>query len=174
MQAPILIVPYMWIGDFVRCHTVVKLLREREPSRAIDMLATSNVAPLVDYMPGVRKGIIVDLPRKQLAYAEHRALADRLRAEGYCHALVMPRTWKAALAPYLAGIHRRTGFFGEAIHVDSTNALHAAVGRVTSWCGPTENYFVTLLRAREQFGALLHALNRRQRRPALPAASENY
>jgi heptosyltransferase-2 len=113
MQAPILLVPYMWIGDFVRCHTVVKLLRQREPSRAIDMLATSNVAPLVDYMPGVRKGIIADLPRKQLAYAEHRALAERLRAEGYCHALVMPRTWKAALAPYLAGIRRRTGFFGE-------------------------------------------------------------
>ena len=26
-DAPILIVPYMWIGDFVRCHTVVKLLK---------------------------------------------------------------------------------------------------------------------------------------------------
>jgi heptosyltransferase-2 len=114
MQAPILLVPYMWIGDFVRCHTVVKLLREREPSRAIDMLATTNVAPLVDYMPGVRKGIIVDLPRNELAYAEHRALGERLRTEGYAQALVMPRKWKSALAPYLAGIPRRTGFFGEA------------------------------------------------------------
>jgi heptosyltransferase-2 len=104
----------MWIGDFVRCHTVVKLLREREPSRAIDMLATTNVAPLVDYMPGVRKGIIVDLPRNELAYAEHRALGERLRTEGYAQALVMPRKWKSALAPYLAGIPRRTGFFGEA------------------------------------------------------------
>jgi heptosyltransferase-2 len=103
----------MWIGDFVRCHTVVKLLREREPSRAIDMLATTNVVPLVDYMPGVRKGIIVDLPRNALAYAEHRALGKRLRAEGYAQVLVMPRKWKSALAPYLAGIPRRTGFFGE-------------------------------------------------------------
>ncbi len=71
------------------------------------------VAPLLDYMPGVRKGIVADLPRKRLALSQHRALAHRLRAEGYGQALVMPRTWKSALAPSLAGIPRRTGFVGE-------------------------------------------------------------
>ena len=65
-------------------------------------------------MPGVRKAIVADLPRKRLALAEHRALAERLKAEGYGHALVMPRTWKSALAPFLAGIGQRTGFVGEA------------------------------------------------------------
>src|SRR6201999_2175174 len=89
---PILLVPYMWIGDFVRCHTVVRLLRERFPRSAIDVLTTKMVAPLLDYMPGVRKGIIWDLPRKRLALGQQRALADRLRAEGYGRALVMPRT----------------------------------------------------------------------------------
>jgi len=34
--------------------------------------------------------------------------------EGYGTALIMPRTWKSALAPFLAGIPERTGFFGEA------------------------------------------------------------
>ena len=113
-EPPILIVPYMWIGDFVRCHTVVKLLKQRFPARAIDVLTTSMVAPLLDYMPGVRKGIVADLPRNRLALTEHRALADRLRTEGYGQALVMPRTWKSALAPLLASIPRRTGFIGEA------------------------------------------------------------
>jgi heptosyltransferase-2 len=113
-EPPILIVPYMWIGDFVRCHTVVRLLRQRFPSRPIDMLSTAMVAPLLDYMPGVRKGVVVDLPRKRLAFGQHRALAARLRAEAYGQALVMPRTWKAALAPCLAGIPERTGFIGEA------------------------------------------------------------
>jgi heptosyltransferase II len=112
-EAPILIIPYMWIGDFVRCHTVVRLLRQRWPTAAIDVLTTSMVAPLLDYMPGVRKGIVADLPRKRLALNQHRALASRLRAENYGHALVMPRTWKAAVAPFLAGIPRRTGFVGE-------------------------------------------------------------
>src|SRR5882724_668592 len=113
-NSPILIIPYMWIGDFVRCHTVVKLLKQRSPTAAIDVLTTSMVAPLLDYMPGVRKGIVADLPRRRLAWKEHSALAQRLRVENYAQALVMPRTWKAALAPSLAGIPRRTGFVGEA------------------------------------------------------------
>jgi heptosyltransferase-2 len=113
-QNPILIVPYMWIGDFVRCHTVVQLLQQRHPGSPIDILTTSVAAPLLDYMPGVRKGIVADLPRKQLAFDRHVSLARRLRLEGYGQVLVMPRTWKSALAPYLAGIPRRTGFVGEA------------------------------------------------------------
>ena len=113
-ERPIFIVPYMWIGDFVRCHTVVRLLRARFPRSPIDLLTTTMDAPLLDYMPGVRKGIVWDLPRKRLAIAHHRALAERLRPEGYGRALVMPRTWKSALAPWLAGIPERTGFAGEA------------------------------------------------------------
>jgi heptosyltransferase II len=113
-EAPILIVPYMWIGDFVRCHTVVKLVRQRFPGRDVDVLATSTLAPLVDYLPGIRKAVVADLPRKRLALGQHRALAQRLREERYGQALVMPRTWKSALAPYLAGIPTRTGFLGEA------------------------------------------------------------
>lgn len=113
-QPPILLVPYMWIGDFVRCHTVVRLLNRLFPGHPVDVLATRMVSPLADYMPGVRKAVVVDLPRKRLALAQHRALAARLKEESYSHALVMPRTWKSALAPYLAGIGRRTGFVGEA------------------------------------------------------------
>src|SRR3954469_20368711 len=109
----ILLVPYMWIGDFVRCHSVVKLLRARYPGRPIDVLTTTLCAPLLDYMPGVRKGIVTDLPRKRLALGQHQALARRLAAENYGTALVTPRTWKSALAPLLAGIPERTGFAGE-------------------------------------------------------------
>jgi heptosyltransferase II len=111
--SPILIVPYMWIGDFVRCHSVVRLLTARFPDRPVDVLTTAMVAPLLDYMPGVRRGIVFDLPRKRLALSAHRALAARLRAESYGDALIMPRTWKSALAPALARIPVRTGFVGE-------------------------------------------------------------
>jgi len=111
--SPILIVPYMWIGDFVRCHSVVTLLRQRYPDRPVDMLATTLSAPLADYMPGLRQTIVWDLPRSRLALAEQSALAKRLKREGYGTSLVMPRTWKSALAPFLAGIPERVGFFGE-------------------------------------------------------------
>jgi heptosyltransferase II len=111
--APILVIPYMWIGDFVRCHTVVKLLEQRCPGRSIDVLTTSLCAPLLDYMPGVRQGILWDLPRSRLALGQQARLARELRARGYGQALILPRTWKSALAPLLAGIPQRTGFAGE-------------------------------------------------------------
>jgi heptosyltransferase II len=110
---PILIIPYMWIGDFVRCHSVVKLLKQQSPARPVDLLTTTLCAPLVDYMPGVRKGITWDLPRSRLALRQQSALGRRLRAEAYGQVLVMPRTWKSAIAPFLAGIPDRTGFAGE-------------------------------------------------------------
>ena len=100
----------MWIGDFVRCHTVVKLLKARFPARPVDVLRPTLCAPLADYMPELRQAIVVDLPRKRLALGQHAALADRLRRESYGTALIMPRTWKAALAPFLAGIPERVGW----------------------------------------------------------------
>src|SRR5215471_4454003 len=112
--SPILIIPYMWIGDFVRGHTVVRVLKQRWPNRPVDLLTTSLCAPLVDYMPGVRAGIVWDLPRSRLAVAKQWGLAALLRERGYGTALVLPRTWKAAIAPALAGIPERVGFVGEA------------------------------------------------------------
>lgn len=110
---PILIIPYMWIGDFVRNHTVVRVLKERWPNRPVDLLTTTLCAPLVDYMPGVRRGIVWDLPRGRLAVRRQFGLAKLLRAENYGTALVLPRTWKAAIAPTLAGIPERVGWVGE-------------------------------------------------------------
>ena len=110
---PILIVPYVWIGDFVRCHSVVKLLRAQEAERPVDIVSSSLCAPLADYMPGVRKAIVIDLPRRRLGMALQQQLAAKLRENRYGQALVMSRKWKAALAPWLAGIPLRTGFAGE-------------------------------------------------------------
>ena len=111
--APVLIVPYVWIGDFVRCHSVVKLLRSDAPDRPVDMVSSTLCAPLADYMPGIRQAIVIDLPRRRLGVALQQQLAKRLREKNYGQALVMSRKWKAALAPFLAGIPLRTGFAGE-------------------------------------------------------------
>jgi heptosyltransferase-2 len=113
-RRPILIVPYMWIGDFVRGHTVVRVLKQRWPNRPVDILVTSLCAPLADYMPGVRAAIVWDLPRSRLAIAQQWALSGLLRSGGYATALILPRTWKSAIAPALAGIPERVGFVGEA------------------------------------------------------------
>jgi heptosyltransferase-2 len=111
--APILIVPYVWIGDFVRCHSVVKLLLATAPGRPVDIVSSTLCAPLADYMPGIRRAIVTDLPRRRLGLPLQRQLAALLQQGGYGQALVMSRKWKAALAPWLAGIPVRTGFAGE-------------------------------------------------------------
>jgi heptosyltransferase-2 len=90
------------------------VLNQRFPNRPVDLLTTTLCAPLVDYMPGVRARIVWDLPRSRLALAEQRRLAAELRSRHYATALVLPRTWKSAIAPTLAGIPERVGFVGEA------------------------------------------------------------
>jgi heptosyltransferase II len=111
--APVVIVPFVWIGDFVRCHSVVRLLRMQNPDRPVDIVSSTLCAPLADYMPGIRRAIIADLPRRRLGAAQQRQLADQLSEGHYGQALIMSRKWKAALAPWLAGIPLRTGFAGE-------------------------------------------------------------
>jgi heptosyltransferase-2 len=92
---------------------VVKLLQAQAPGRPVDIVSSTLCAPLADYMPGVRKAIVADLPRGQIGVSRQFKLARRLRAGHYRQALVMSRKWKAALAPWLAGIPLRTGFVGE-------------------------------------------------------------
>ena len=98
----------MWIGDFVRGHTVVRVLKQRWPNRPVDLLTTRLCAPLVDYMPGVRAGIVWDLPRSRLALAQQWELAAQLRAAALRH--------RAGPAPHLevgdragSGRHPGTG-----------------------------------------------------------------
>jgi heptosyltransferase-2 len=112
-SGPILLVPYVWIGDFVRCHSVVKLIKLRTPERPIDVLSSRLCAPLLDYMPGVRKGIVFDIPRGEPAFGLNWRLSRILKAENYSKAIITSRKWKAALAPALAGIPERVGFVGE-------------------------------------------------------------
>src|ERR1700744_2354860 len=100
--SPILVIPYMWIGDFVRGHTVTRVLKERWPNRPVDVLTTPLCAPLVDYMPGVRAGIVSDLPRSRLALAKQWRLAAQLKARDCGPALVLPGPWKSAILPTLA------------------------------------------------------------------------
>ena len=111
---PILIVPYMWIGDFVRGHTVVRVLKQRWPNRPVDLLVTTLCAPLVDYMPGVRAGDRLGSATQPVGAGQAMGAGAQLRARSYGTALVMPRTWKSAIAPALAGIPERVGFVGEA------------------------------------------------------------
>ncbi|MEX2127850.1 MAG: lipopolysaccharide heptosyltransferase II [Xanthobacteraceae bacterium] len=127
-NSPILLVPYVWIGDFVRCHSVVKLIKGRTPERPIDVLSSTLCMPLLDYMPGVRKGIVFDIPRRRPAFGLNWQLSRILKAENYGKAIITSRKWKAALAPALAGIPERVGFAGEWRYGLLTDVRHGENG----------------------------------------------
>jgi heptosyltransferase-2 len=100
------------IGDFVRSHTLVRLLRERYPSRPIDIVGRAPAIELAPFMEGVRLGIAEPFGKSRLHLSQRRAFARQLRGK-YQTAYVISRSWKAALVPFLAGIPERVGWFGE-------------------------------------------------------------
>ena len=103
---PILIVPYMWIGDFVRCHSVVRLLQcalSRPPGRRADH---ADGRPAGRLHAGRAQGHRLRPAAQRLAWSHIGRSPPAARRSTTATPLIMPRTWKSALAPALAGIPR--------------------------------------------------------------------
>ncbi len=110
--AKILVVGPAWVGDMVMAHSLFAALRARHPGAAIDVLAPRWTAPLLRFMPEVRKAIIQPLGHGQLGLLSRRRQGKSLRGEGYDLALVLPGSVKSALVPWWAEIPSRRGYGG--------------------------------------------------------------
>jgi len=108
----LLVVGPSWVGDMVMAQSLFKVLKERAPWRAIDVLAPRWSLPLLERMPEVRAGIEMPLGHGRLALGERWRLGRALRGR-YQQALLLPNSWKSALVPFAARIPRRTGWRGE-------------------------------------------------------------
>ena len=109
----LLVVGPAWVGDMVMAQSLYRNLEACRPGVEIHVLAPGWSLPLVGRMPEVARAIEIDVAHGELGFAKRRALGLRLRAESYDQAIVLPRSLKAALVPYLARIPLRTGFRGE-------------------------------------------------------------
>jgi len=109
----ILIVGPSWVGDMVMAQSLFKLLKGRFPETELDVLAPAWSLPIIARMPEVRKGIVSPARHREIGLPARWRLARSLRAAGYQQAIILPRSLKAALVPWMAGIPRRTGFRGE-------------------------------------------------------------
>jgi heptosyltransferase II len=112
-KAAILIVGPSWVGDMVMAQSLFKLLKDRLPDTGLDVLAPAWSLPIIARMPEIRKGIVSPARHGEIALSARWQLARSLRAAGYQQAIILPRSLKAALIPWMAGIPRRTGFRGE-------------------------------------------------------------
>ncbi len=93
-------------------QSLFKVLRARDPDRPLDVLAPGWSLPIVARMPEIRNGIAAETGHGEIGFATRRRIAAGLRGR-YDRAIVMPRSFKSALIPWLAGIPQRTGFRGE-------------------------------------------------------------
>ena len=113
MASSTLVVGPSWVGDMVMAQSLFKILRKREPERPLDVLAPGWSLPIVERMPEVRSGIASETAHGELGLKKRRRIANGLRATDYRRAIILPRSFKAALIPWFAGIPRRTGYRGE-------------------------------------------------------------
>jgi heptosyltransferase-2 len=109
----LLIVGPTWVGDMVMAQCLFKLLKQRDPSIVIDVLAPAWSLPLLARMPEVSEAIIISVGHGQLGLFERYRLSKRLRENKYDQAIILPNSFKSALIPCFAGIPRRTGWRGE-------------------------------------------------------------
>lgn len=108
-----LIVGPAWVGDMVMAQSLFKTLRRHFLDSVIDVLAPAWSAPLVSRMPEVRRHVELPVGHGEVGWAARRRLGRSLRDEKYSQAIVLPRSFKAALVPFFARIPRRTGYRGE-------------------------------------------------------------
>jgi heptosyltransferase-2 len=111
MTANVLIVAPAWVGDMVMAHSLVRVLVE-QPQTAVHLLAPPATAPLGARMPGVAKTHVLDVAHGELGLGKRRAWG-RNHAGEFDRAIVLPNSFKSALAPWWARIPTRTGWRGE-------------------------------------------------------------
>ncbi|WP_341991207.1 lipopolysaccharide heptosyltransferase II [Azorhizobium sp. AG788] len=120
--SPILLVGPSWVGDMVMAASLVAALRDREPSRPVDVLAPPAALPIAKLIPGVRRTLPLGLGHGELGLMARWHAGRALRGEGYGKAIILPRAFKAAIAPFAAGIPERVGYAAEGRSILLTDA----------------------------------------------------
>ncbi|ATJ80996.1 lipopolysaccharide heptosyltransferase II [Halomonas beimenensis] len=108
----ILVVGPSWVGDMVMAQSLFKTLKGRDPQARIGVVAPAWSQPILERMDEVDEVAGLEVGHGEFGWAPRRRLAASLR-ERFDRAIVLPRSWKSALVPFLARIPRRTGFLGE-------------------------------------------------------------
>ena len=109
----ILIVAPAWLGDMVMTHCLVQVLLARHPGAGIHLLAPAATAGLGGRMPGVSAVHTIEVGHGELSLAERYRTGRRLADERFDQAIVLPNSFKSALAALWASIPIRTGWTGE-------------------------------------------------------------
>lgn len=113
MKNNVLIVGPAWVGDMVMAQCLFKLIKQRDPTTTIDVLAPAWSLPLLDRMPEVSSAIVMPIGHRELKLGQRFQMGKKLRQHHYAQSIVLPNSFKSALIPFWASIPKRTGWRGE-------------------------------------------------------------
>jgi heptosyltransferase-2 len=119
MTKKILIVGPSWVGDMVMAQALFitlhdQALKSGHPAPVIDVLAPAWSKPLLARMPQVRRAVEMPFKHGELNLAGRYRVGHRLRKERYDQVIVLPNSFKSALAALFVRARVRTGWRGEA------------------------------------------------------------
>jgi len=109
----VLVVGPSWVGDMVMAQSLFLTLCREYLQVKIDVLAPSWSLPLLERMPEVHSGLALPLKHGEFGVWKRRQLGRTLHDRAYEQAIIIPRSWKAALVPFFATVPLRTGYRGE-------------------------------------------------------------
>jgi heptosyltransferase-2 len=110
---PIVVFGYPGVGDFVRCHSLVRMISHSFPDRPIDVVGRKPAIEIAAFMPEIREAIVENFAHRRLDLRARLALAGDLRKRKYGTAYIIPSSFKAAMVPFLAQIPERIGWAAE-------------------------------------------------------------
>ncbi len=122
-SAKVLIVSLNWLGDCVMAMPALQSYHRQHPHHRLIMLTRAPLAPLWQM-----HSALTEIRVSSGALKEQWAHARRLRPENFTTAYVLPRSFRAALTPYLAGIPERYGLPG---HHRDRLLTHTVAPRLT-------------------------------------------
>ena len=108
-----LIVGPSWVGDMVMTQSLFKRLKQEQPGCTIDVVAPSWSLPVLGRMPEVDTAIALDVKHGEFGLKKRWQLGLALVKRGYTHSITLPRSFKAALLPWIAEVPERIGYRGE-------------------------------------------------------------
>ena len=97
-----------WLGDAVVSAVFLDRLKRREPESQITVLCTRALVPLFERHPAVHATLALPYPEGNVLEA-----GKRIRKQGFDEAYVLPRSFRAALEPFLGKVPRRIGYSGD-------------------------------------------------------------
>ncbi len=105
-----LIVGPSWVGDMVMAQSLFIDLKRQFPQLQIDVLAPAWSLDLLQAMPQVNRGHVLETGHGEFGLKKRYQLAQHLKSEEFDWSIVLPNSFKSALVPWWAGIAVRTGY----------------------------------------------------------------